>query len=87
VSTNRQLYEPHSGEELVHDPKRTLTAIIGTCPTAFPINEGWYTHGQKPRLAKRSEALGDDLRRLSELSIHDMTDTLTQRIIQDASFT
>ena len=49
------------------------SAVIGPTTTAFPLNDGWYI-GDEPK-----KPSGED-RRLSELTIHEMTQFFTRRI-------
>ena len=58
-------------------PPRFPPAIIGSpATTAFPRNDGWYLAKQEPRTNK------DKVRKLSDLTIHNITDYLTSFITQ-----
>ena len=60
-----------------------VTTILGPVSGAFPLNEGWYMKGQTPRKPQYDEAFGDDLRRLSDLTIHEITVHLTELYVGD----
>ena len=64
---------PYRGDEdnVEEEPERD--AIIGPTTTAFPLNDGWHPAEQSPRTATRP-------RRLSDLTIHEITARLTKRI-------
>ena len=61
-------------------PPRFPPAIIGPATTAFPRNEGWYLAKQDPRTNK------DKVRKLSDLTIHNITDYLTSFTTQEMTF-
>ena len=50
-----------------------MTTILGPVAGAFPLNEGWHMKGQTPRKPQIGKDFGDDLRRLSDLTIHEIT--------------
>ena len=49
-----------------------MTTILGPVAGAFPLNEGWHMKGQTPRKPQIGKDFGDDLRRLSDLTIHEI---------------
>ena len=78
---NPHFTEPLAGQNEDGAPQqRVLTSIIGPVTGAFPLNEGWYLAGQTPRKPQHDEHLGDDLRRLTDNSIHEITVHLTEQI-------
>ena len=79
---NRQYQEPYAREDEDEDPpEKVVTTILGPVAGAFPLNEGWYMKGQTPRKLQIDKDFGDDLRRLSDLTIHEITVHLTKRYV------
>ena len=64
--------------------EKVLVTILGPVTGAFPLNEGWHMKGQTPRKPQVDPAFGDDLRRLSDLTIHEITAHLTELKVGDA---
>ena len=78
--TNKQYIAPYAGDdEDEQDPRhqRIHESVAGPVSSAYPPNEGWYMRGQTPR-TEANNIFGDNLRRLSECTIHVITDHLTE---------
>ena len=57
------------------------TAVGDPVTRTFPLNEGWYMLGQTPRKPQADPRFGDDLRRLTDLTIHEITAHLTANLV------
>ena len=75
-SLNKHYQEPYAGDTDPHETPKERSAIIGGYYESFPLNEGWYAKGQTPR------DKNDKPRRLSDLTIHEMTAIFTNRITE-----
>lgn len=73
-SLNKHHQEPYAGDEDPHETPEERSAVMGPFYNCFPLNEGWYARGQT-RLNDKGKP-----RRLSDLTIHEMTVILTDRI-------
>ena len=71
---NKHYQEPYAGDVDPKDVPRERSALMGAYYECFPLNEGWYMRGQTPRHED------DTPRRLSDLTIHEITVILTERI-------
>ena len=56
-----------------------MTAVGPPVTQAYPLNEGWHLPNQSPRKPS-TDTYGDDLRRLTDLTIHELTLYLTKTI-------
>ena len=72
TALNKHYHQPYSGEEEAEPEERA--AVIGPVTHAFPLNDGWHPLDLSPHKAK------DVPRRLADLTIHEMTVILTNRI-------
>ena len=74
---NKHYKQPFAGDD--DETPEERAAIIGPVTSAFPLCDGWHTLDQTVRKKSRNHPP----RRLSDLSIHEMTTTLTARITRD----
>ena len=77
---NRHYSKPFAGEdEDENSPEEIVTAVNKPASSAFPLNEGWHLHDE-PARKKGPDEHGDDLRRLSDLTIHSLTKYFTRQL-------
>jgi hypothetical protein len=62
-------------------PEEVLVSVGDPVTRAFPLNEGWYMEGQTARKPHDDPLFGDDLRRLSDLTIREITHHLTCQLV------
>ena len=74
---NKHYKQPFAGDD--DETPEERAAIIGPVTSAFPLCDGWHTLDQTVRKTDRNHSP----RRLSDLSIHEMTTILTARITRD----
>ena len=77
TALNKQYQEPYAGDPMPDERPVERDAIMGPYWDCFPLNEGWYAKGQTPRKDDGSP------RRMSDLTIHEMTVIFTDRITKD----
>ena len=81
AAPNKHYQTPYSGDDAAEE-EEIKTSVGPPATQAFPLNEGWHLPGQTPRKPS-PDAHGDDLRRLTDLSIHEITRHLTSIITKD----
>ena len=74
---NKHYKQPFAGDD--DETPEERAAIIGPVTSAFPLCDGWHTLDQTVRKKTRDHPP----RRLSDLSIHEMTTIFTARITRD----
>ena len=89
---NRHHKSPFAGEdenEGVEElmPEEVLAAVGDPATRAFPLNEGWYMEGQTVRKARDDELYCDDIRRLTDMTIREITQHLTCQLVDPNSGT
>ena len=81
TAANNNYVAPYRGDEDYSDTPKELTSIIGPSRTAFPLNAGWHARDQ-PKTIELDEG-GTRPRRLSDFNVHEVTVTLTERVVGD----
>ena len=75
---NKNYQNPYSGD--TSEEEEIVTAVGPPITQAYPLNEGWHLPDQPPRKPSAdAHAYGDDLRRLTDLTIHELTLHFTKR--------
>ena len=72
---NKHYRLPYAGDN--DDTPEERSSIIGPTTRAFPLNDGWHPNDTPARKAR------DQPKRLSDLTIHEMTVIFTERITKD----
>lgn len=75
---NKHYQKPYAGDEENEEEDESRASIIGPTVSAFPLNDGWYP---SDRSARKED---DKPRRLSDLTIHELTAIFTDRIVGNA---
>ena len=82
TAANNNYVTPYKGDEDDNDTPEELTSVIGPTRTAFPLNVGWHAEGQSTTIEGIDG--NDRPRRLSDVTVHEVTVILTERLVGDA---